>query len=411
MSALLEDIATLGEIGANGAGVTRLAWSPELEQAVEWCGNRMEAAGLDVERDAAGNLIGHWPAGEGRAVLAGSHLDTVPSGGRYDGALGVLAAIDAVRRLKRQGFEPSRPVWVAAFMDEEGVRFGTSMLGSRAFAGEDVGPLDDRQDSDGVPLGAAMRACGWQVAELKTASRIDEVGAYLELHIEQGPRLERAGADLGVVTEITGLLGLRVRLTGSARHAGTTPMDARRDALVGASRLVVELRDAARSREGLVATVGFVTVQPGAGNVVPGEARLSVDVRASDDSALVQGGRLVRELLARIAAEERLDAEITEAFRHPPRRMDPAVVDVLEAAARQVGATPVRLASGAGHDAMVIGRHVPAGMLFVPSSDGISHAPEEFTDGRLCELGAAALADAIRRLSASDDLVASEEES
>ena len=403
MSALMEDMADLSRFGVDGEGVTRLAWSPALEEALDWCAGRMRAAGLAVDRDEAGNLIGRWETGCGRAVVAGSHLDTVPSGGRFDGALGVLAAIDAVRALRAAGHRPASPIWVAAFMDEEGVRFGTSMLGSRAFAGETLDRPEARRDGDGVSLAEAMRALGREPTELPAARRIGEVAAYLELHIEQGPALERAGAEIGIVTAIAGMLGLEVSFTGSSRHAGTTPMELRRDALVGAARLIGELRQAARDAGDFVATVGVVRVWPGASNVVPGTATLSIDLRGADDAVLSRAEAAARSLVREVAAAEELAADVRELYRNPPLRLDTELIEVLEVSAREAGAEPLRLMSGAGHDAMVIGRHVPAGMLFVPSRDGVSHSPYELTDDRLCELGAAVLAGALRRLTGEDN--------
>lgn len=405
MIAVAEQLEELGAIGADGAGVTRLAWSADLEEALGWCARQMRTAGLDVERDAAGNLIGRWQAGAGAAVVAGSHLDTVPAGGRFDGALGVVAAVDAVRRLRSEGFEPGRPVWVVAFMDEEGVRFGTPMFGSRAFAGEPLPRIEGRTDAAGTKLARAMRERGLDPRGLASAARIDEVAAYVELHIEQGPVLERENAGLGIVTAIDGMLGLRVSFTGRPGHAGTTPMDARRDALVGAARLVGELRRAALDDGGLRITVGHIACEPGAHNVIPGRAVLTVDLRAKHNSAVDRAAALTRALVDEVAAAERLDADVVETFRNRAVRMDAGVTAVLEDAAAWAGARFVRMTSGAGHDAMVIGRHTPAGMLFVPSRDGVSHAPEEFTEARLCELGANVLAQALRRLATHGGLV------
>lgn len=404
MSGLLEDLGALKEFSSGGEGVTRLAWSSDLEAALDWCAELMEDAGLEVERDAAGNLIGRWSVGPGPAVLAGSHLDTVPSGGAFDGALGVLGAIDAVRRLRDSGLEPKRSIWVAAFMDEEGVRFGASMLGSRAFAGEDVTIFGDRPDSAGVSVREAMSALDRDFSVVQDAHAIDGVGAYLELHVEQGPVLERNEVDLGVVTEITGMTGLRLRFLGRARHAGSTPMDARRDALVGAARFVTELRDSAREDGELRATVGVLEAVPGAANVIPGEASLSVDLRATTEDGLDMAISLARSLAQRIAAEEDLEHEMSELYRHSPLPMDGELIELLESSAGEAGARTMRLQSGAAHDASVIGRHVPAGMLFVPSHDGISHAPDEHSDDAACELGAKVLAIALRRLAGGDSV-------
>jgi allantoate deiminase len=407
MSRLMEDLGGLREFSTSDAeGVTRLAWSTDLESALDWCASLMEEAGLDVERDGAGNLIGRWQGGSGPAVLAGSHLDTVPSGGAFDGALGVLGAIDAVRELKAAGLRPERSIWVAAFMDEEGVRFGASMLGSRAFAGEDIVELGDRADANGITVREAMAAVGRDFSDALNARAVERVGAYIELHVEQGPVLERHGADLGVVTAITGMAGLRLRFEGRPRHAGSTPMDERRDALVGAARFVTGLRDRAREDGELRATVGALDVSPGASNVIPGEVALSVDLRSTTSSELDMAISLVRELAAEIASEEGLGHELIELYRHSPLPMDDELIELLEASASEAGATTMRLQSGAAHDASVIGRHVPAAMLFVPSHDGISHAPDEHSEGPACELGARALAIALHRLAGGEKVSA-----
>ncbi|HZO96129.1 MAG TPA: M20 family metallo-hydrolase [Gaiellaceae bacterium] len=395
---MAESLEELGRIGADAAGgVTRLAWTPELFAAYDWAAARMRALGLDVETDPAGNLIGRWQAGSGSAVLAGSHLDTVPSGGRFDGALGVVAAIHAVEALRREGFEPSRPLWIAAFMDEEGARFGAALFGSRAFAGEDVTPLGDRADAAGTTLRAAMAAAGHDLDRVSEARRIDEVGAYLELHVEQGPVLESEGVDVGAVTAIVGLRGYRVRLRGQANHAGTTPMRLRRDAFAGAARVALALREEARRRDGVTANVGRISVEPGGANVVPGLADFTVDVRAATAGGIGELERLVEETVDKVAAEEGLEAEVEQTFALEPLELDEGLVGTVEAAAAAEGATVRRMPSGAGHDAMVIGRDVPAAMLFVPSRGGVSHSPGEYSYPAQVELGTRVLAGSLRR--------------
>jgi allantoate deiminase len=394
VSRLRADLEAAALIGVDErGGVSRFAWTPELAQANAWLAERLGELGLEVELDPAGNVLGRWQAGEGKAVLVGSHLDTVPCGGRYDGALGVFAALDAVRRLRAEGVEPTRPVWVVSFNDEEGARLQTGMLGSRAFCGDCE--LDD-WGRRGVA--EAMAGAGFDFARLAEARRIDEIGAYLELHIEQGPVLERAGVDLGVVTAITGMLGFRARILGEANHAGTTPMEVRRDALAGAARAVLALRNEARSRADMTANVGFITVEPGGFNVVPGAAELTIDVRSPTAGGWARLEPFVRETLEAIAAEEELELELAETHRKQPVALDAELQDLLEQAAREEGATTLRLPSGAGHDAMVLAHYVPAAMLFVPSWGGLSHTPDEFSSPEHCELGARALARAVRRL-------------
>jgi hydantoinase/carbamoylase family amidase len=393
MTSLAADIEAAAQIGADGGGVSRFAWTPELAQANDWFVGRLEELGLEAEVDPAGNVLGRWNAGEGKAVLVGSHLDTVPRGGRYDGALGVLAALDVVRRLKAEGIEPARPLWVVSFNDEEGSRFQTGMLGSRAFCGElDLDEWRRRGVAD------AMAGAGFDFERLPEARGIDEVGAYLELHIEQGPVLERSGEDLGIVTAITGLLGFRVKLTGAANHAGTTPMDVRRDALAGAARIVLELREEARGRDDMTANVGKLEVRPGGFNVIPGLAELTIDVRSPTAEGFERAEAFVRETVDRVAAEEELGVEIWPTHRKPPVALDEGLQDALVQAAVAEGASYRRMPSGAGHDAMVLAHHVPAAMLFVPSRAGISHSPDEYTAPEECELGARVLARAVRAL-------------
>jgi allantoate deiminase len=389
---VVADIEAAAAFGGEGTGVTRLAWSPELHAVQAWLTEQLEELGLQVELDAAGNLIGRWQAGTGPAIMVGSHLDTVPSGGRYDGALGVLSGLQAIRLLKERGVEPKRPLWLVSFMDEEGARFGAALFGSRAFVGKDLGELGERTDGDGVSLREAMAGQGFDFDALPQARGIDGVGAYLELHIEQGPVLESEGVEIGIVTGIVGLIGYRARLVGEANHAGTTPMRLRRDALCGAATAILALRDAALARDDITTNVGIVSVEPGGSNVVPGAAEFSIDVRSATPEGYASLEPLVRDTLGRIASEQGLELELREVYRLEPLPLAAELVDALEQAAANEGATHRRLPSGAGHDAMEVGRHVPSGMLFVPSRKGISHNPDEFTEPEHCELGARVLA-------------------
>lgn len=389
----------LAEIGRDlDGGVTRIAWSPELFEAYAWVRDRLLALGLSVEIDAAGNLLARWEVGSGLPVLVGSHLDTVPAGGRFDGVLGVVAAVHAVELLESEGFEPDRPLWIAAFMDEEGTRFNTALFGSRAFAGGDLRELGDRVDASGTTLREAMTAAGFDLERVGDARQVDQIGAYLELHIEQGRVLEAESRDIGVVTSIVGLRGYRVRLHGEANHAGTTPMQLRRDAFVGAARIALELRDHARARKDVTTNVGKIAVSPGGANVVPGLADFTIDARAATPESIADVERLVRETVARVAMEEGLAFDLQQTFSLEPLELDPRLVDTVERAAIAEGANTMRMSSGAGHDAMVVGRHVPAAMFFVPSRGGISHSPDEFSDPSHVELGMRVLAAALRDL-------------
>ena len=393
---------TLSELAAIGqsprGGVTRVAWSDDLFRAYAWIGERMHELGLDVEIDAAGNLVGRWNVGSGKAVAIGSHLDTVPSGGQLDGAFGVVGALHAVSLLRAEGFTPSRPLWVIAFMDEEGTRFNTALFGSHAFTGGAVSDFADRVDTAGTTLRDAMARAGHDVDCTRDAKRIDQLAAFLEMHIEQGPLLEAEDLDIGVVTSIVGLRGYRVHLHGEANHAGTTPMRLRRDALAGAARIALQLREFARSRSDVTANVGKIAVEPAGANVVPGLADFTIDVRAASPAAVEELAQFVEGTVAEIAGEEQLEFDLATTFSLDPLELDSDMVDAIERAAVAEGARWRRMPSGAGHDAMLVGRHVPTGMIFVPSRGGISHSPEEYTSPAQLELGTRVLAAAPRDL-------------
>jgi hydantoinase/carbamoylase family amidase len=398
LGSVADSLLELGEFGADrSGGVTREAWTPDLFAAYEWVGERMRALGLEVTVDPAGNLLGRWNVGNGGAVLVGSHLDTVPSGGRLDGALGVVGALHAVARLQEVGFTPARPVWIVAFMDEEGTRFGASYPGSRAFAGEDITRYGEFHDADGVTLAEAMSAHGYDLARAAEATRIGDVRAFLELHIEQGPVLEAEGKQIGVVTAIVGQRDYRLQLRGQANHAGTTPMRLRYDAFVGAARIALGLRDYARAQAGVTANVGRVTVLPGGSNVIPGFVELTIDLRAPKVASAAAAEQAVERLVAGVAREEGLEADLEQTSAADPLELDPDLVEMVEQVASGEGASTLRMPSGAGHDAMVIGRRVPAAMIFVPSVGAISHSPDEHTHPADLERGVQVLAAALRQ--------------
>ena len=391
------------ELGAIGGlptgGVTRVSWSPELAAANEWLVGKATGLGLQAAVDAAFNAVCVWPgSADETAVVVGSHLDTVPDGGRYDGAFGVLAGLEVVHRLRERGFAPRRPIWLVAFNDEEGTRFDSSMFGSHAFVGDDVTHFLERVDADGVRLHEAMRTAGSDPAQLPGASARGRIGHYLELHIEQGPRLETAGQPVAVVSAIVGMRGYVVTLRGKANHAGTTPMHARRDALAGAARCLLELREAVRAEEQMTVNVGRVDVEPGGANVIPGVVRFTVDIRSPTAEGLARADALVHRAVAEAAGAEQLDAEVDETFLHPATELDPALRAVLARQVAAAGAEVVELVSGAGHDAMVLAAHVPAAMLFVPSRAGVSHAPDEYTAPELYEPALTVLTETIAEL-------------
>jgi allantoate deiminase len=392
---IYRDLEALSAFSAAGPGVTRLPWTEELRAANRWLEERVERLGLAVRTDAAGNVFGDWEVGAGTPVLVGSHLDSVPQGGRFDGALGVVGALHAIAAMQEAGIAPRRPIRVVSWTDEEGPRFGTGMLGSRAFAGDDLSGLGDRADATGVTLREAMGGFGLDSERLGDARGIDGAGEYLELHIEQGSRLEQAEIDVGVVTGVVGLMSFDVTFTGAANHAGTTTMEARRDALAAAARTTLAVRERALAQPAMVANVGSISAYPGAANVVPGRAEMTVEMRHPDRAVWERIPAIVRDEAERAAAAERVTVEVAERHRLAPAVFDERLIETFERAAELEGASTTRLVSGAGHDGMTLAAHIPVAMIFVPSRDGISHSPDEHTDPEACALGARVLARAL----------------
>jgi allantoate deiminase len=358
--------------------LTRRFLTPPFRQVHDHLSRWMAAAGLHVRLDAAGNLRGRAPAREPDAPLfvVGSHLDTVPDAGKYDGVLGVLLGVAAAEALSGRRFP--RALEVIAFSEEEGARFGAPYLGSLAACGRLGADLLARRDAGGVTVAEAIRAYGLDVADLPAAAYPPgAVAGYLEAHIEQGPVLDSLGLPLGVVPAILGQTRAWVRFAGHAGHAGAQPMHLRRDALAAAAALVTAVEHLARTTPGMRATVGSLTVWPGATNVVPGEARLSIDVRHADDAVRA---RAVAELLAfaRAAAGERgVGVEVEPGLEQPAVACDPGLTARLAAALEDRGHRPEPVPSGAGHDAVVMAGLCPVAMLFLRSPGGVSHHPAE----------------------------------
>ena len=385
----------LSRIAGHGPSVSRLGLSADEQRARELVGGWLHARGATVRRDAAANLYARFP-GEGETILVGSHLDSVPEGGRFDGALGVLCAVEAVESLVDARVQLRRPVEVVAWADEEGARFGVGLFGSTAAFGRLARGVADRRDRDGISIAEALRALGEQGDPGAAVRDPKEIAAYLELHIEQGPRLETAGLPLGIVSDIVGIYHARVTFRGRADHAGATVMTARADALAAASEVVLAVEQIAGERPDAVGTVGEIAVRPGAKNVVPGECVFSLDLRAARDH-----DGLVEEVLAvlmRIASARGVEATVDDLARVPATPLDGGIRDVLKRAAKSVGVDAPELVSGAGHDAQMPALSgVRTGMIFVRSTGG-SHTPREFATIDDAALGAQALANAIKEL-------------
>ncbi len=378
---VLDRVEILARATEEPGRLTRTFLSPPMHEVLNLVAGWMTAAGMTTRSDAAGNLIGHYHAEGDRAdapvVLIGSHLDTVPDAGKFDGILGVLLGVAVVEALGRGGRRLPCVVEVVGFSEEEGVRYRTPYLGSLAFTGRFDPALLDLRDADQVTMADAFRRFGLDPAQVAAVRSPGRVVAYLEAHIEQGPVLEAWGAPVGVVTAIVGQSRLGVTFEGRAGHAGTMPMDHRRDALCGAAELVLAVEAVGRSTAGLRATVGTITARPGATNVVPGAVTLSLDVRHAEDAVR---RRAVEDLLAmarRIAADRGLDFRVNHAQDHPAVPTDPHLTDLLASALAAAGIPPRRLVSGAGHDAAVLARIAPVAMLFLRSPGGVSHHPDE----------------------------------
>ncbi|MBK1614895.1 diaminopropionate ammonia-lyase [Rubrivivax gelatinosus] len=405
--AIAEDrlLARLNEHGAIGAtadgGVCRLALSDAdragRDRLVAW----MRELGLAVQIDAIGNIFGTRAGTEPGAapVMVGSHIDTVANGGRYDGNYGVLAGLEVLRRLDEDGVHTRRPIVVAAFTNEEGVRYQPDMLGSLVHAGGLA--LQDALDtvgSDGTRLGDELRRIGY-AGELPVGSIRPH--AYVELHIEQGPVLEAEGAAIGAVADLQGISWQEIVIRGQSNHAGTTPMRLRHDAGQAAAAVAVFVRELAlRLGAGQVATVGRLELQPGLINVIASQATLTVDLRNSDEDRLRQAEAELQAFLQRLAEQEGVTITARRLARFEPVVFDPRLLRLIEAAAAARGLATRRMTSGAGHDAQMLARICPAAMIFVPSAGGLSHNPREHTSAAELAQGASVLLDVVRRLAA-----------
>jgi allantoate deiminase len=377
---VMQRCAALGAISMEPQRLTRPSFTPAMRAAHNQVAAWMRSAGMEVAEDAIGNLVGRYAADRptARTLIIGSHLDTVRDAGRYDGALGVLVGIAVVARLHRQGRRLPFAIDVVACTDEEGLRFGSALLGSRALIGQFDPALLDVADADGITIGAALRAFGGDPGRIAAVARpVDDLIGYCEVHIEQGPLLEAKGVPVGIVSAITGITRTGVAFHGVAGHAGTVPMHLRNDALCAAAAFILAAETVARNTAGLVITVGQLEVAPGASNVIPALARLSIDLRHQNDRTRLEASMLLREKAEDIAAARGVAAVWEDIQEIDAVPLDPGMRRRLAEAVAACGITPLELPSGAGHDAMVLGLVVPSAMLFVRCEGGISHNPAE----------------------------------
>jgi beta-ureidopropionase / N-carbamoyl-L-amino-acid hydrolase len=389
---LEQSIEELGRIGQTPrGGLTRLALSDEDKRGRDWMVSRMREAGLSITVDQMGNIFGQRAGDPGLPpVMMGSHVDSVPTGGRYDGQLGVLCGLEVIRSLNDAKIRTRHPVTLAIFTNEEGARFQPAMIASGVMAGKIA--LEDAynaRDKDGIRLIDELERIGYLGAEPCVARPFR---AYLELHIEQGPFLEEEGLSVGVVEGIVAIAWSRLTIHGVQDHAGPTPMRIRHDALVAAAEVVGGVRRIAREMGGeLVTTVGNLVVAPNIVNAIPGRVTLSIDMRDPQDAALDRARTRLEAIVREACEREGVRYELEHYWRVPYTPFDRGVVDAVERAAGAAGARHRRIRSGAGHDAQYMAAIGPAGMVFVPSHDGRSHCEEEFTPIDDIEQGATTL--------------------
>jgi beta-ureidopropionase / N-carbamoyl-L-amino-acid hydrolase len=403
-----DDLMALAAITDPEKPYTRRSFSPRFLEGRVWLARRFEEAGLAVRLDVAGNLIGRMEGANPNlpTILAGSHSDTVPSGGRFDGPAGIFAALEIVRALRDAGERLRHAFEVIDFLAEEPSEYGLSCIGSRAMAGVLDEAMLAARNGAGETLSQAIARIGGQPARLAEARR-EDIAGYFELHIEQGIVLESNGIDLGLVTAISGIARVEIVFEGAADHAGATPMNRRRDASLAAARLALEIADkarafAARGRGHFVATMGILQLEPNAANVVPGRARMVFDIRSEADA-------LAQEFLAGLdIASQSIAADMNVArptfkllSRTQPTVCDGRLQDMLKQGAAMHDLSTMQLASGAGHDAAFVARIAPSAMLFVPCRDGRSHAPEEWAEPAAIAGGALAMLEAVRLLDAN----------
>jgi beta-ureidopropionase / N-carbamoyl-L-amino-acid hydrolase len=384
--------------GAFADGVSRVAYSDADVQGRTYAIGLMKAAGLTPRIDAAGNIFGTRAGTDPSLapILFGSHIDSVPSGGNFDGDLGSLSALGALEALAATGVRTRHPLEMVIWAHEEGVAFGRALACSRIVAG-DFKPADLDEVWNGIRRADAIRRIGGDPDRILEARRAKgSLHCYIELHIEQGGNLEKAGIQVGVVEGIVAIDKYDVTVTGFANHAGTTPMAERHDALIAASQLAVAVRDVVTSEPGRqVGTVGHLEIAPNAPNVIPGTARLTVELRDLSPEKLRRLGEAVQARAREIAASTRTTIDMKSSNLAPPAAASPDVQQAIDRASRSLGLTTMRLPSGAGHDAQMMAQLAPMGMIFVPSVGGVSHSPKELTYWDDCARGADVLLRAV----------------
>lgn len=401
---LVKDFEAMAQLTAPGEGINRLAFTDADWEGRQYIIDRMTDAGLFIEIDDFGNLIG-YKIGKNPdlpVVMVGSHTDSVPNGGNYDGVVGVLSAIEVIRSMTDDGYEPDHTIAVVDFMCEESGRFGNATLGSKAMRGElTVQDLHRLVDKQGISLYEALKGRNLNPDGIENMVYKRPVKSFTEIHIEQGKVLEHERKTIGIVTGIAAPERFYVTIRGNADHSGATPMNLRHDALCGASKIILGIEEIASMQEEppVVGTVGVVEVTPGAMNVIPGAVKLGVDIRSISKAARNSVVTLVKEFIDITAEKRGLSYTIETIAQDHPVEMHPAMIREIEEAVKSVGVEYMTMPSGAGHDAMHWAEAIPTGMIFIPCRDGISHNPAEFAEMDDIVTGAEVLDKVLRKLS------------
>lgn len=400
---MMQRIEQLAAFSESENTLTRRFATPEHRKANDLVASWMTQAGMSVHEDAIGNIIGRY---EGqvpgaRAIVLGSHLDTVVMAGKYDGMLGVLCGLACVEQLAHSGQRLPEAIEVIGFADEEGVRYQSTFLGSRAVTGEFDFTQLDREDKDGISMRDALIEFGKNPDELAGAVRQPkDIAAYLEVHIEQGPVLEREGLGVGVVTAIAGATRMVITITGEAGHAGTVPMNLRRDALAAAAQCIVGIERICTGPAHLVGTVGSIQAQPGAGNVIPGRVEFTIDIRSAEDAVRKQAVTAIIDHLHEVCGQRHLEITIDTVHDESSEECDKGLIGHISDAIARCQPRVLELPSGAGHDVMVMSHLTPSGLIFVRCAGGISHNPAESITMEDAVLGAEVMLQSVLNLSA-----------
>lgn len=404
LNRIKKDIEELSKFNSSTeGGLTRFSLTKEDKMARDYLKGELEKLNLEIYEDPAGTLFGRKQGSDKNAktILIGSHFDSVKNGGNFDGPAGVVMALEIMRTLDENNVSLKNSLEFVAMIEEEGGRFGSGVFGSRAMVGlVDYEQLEKNKDKDGISMAEAFRDFGFDPSKIKEAKKDkEEIKAFIELHIEQGPILEKESKDIGIVEFIVGINEFRVTISGKADHAGTTPMDMRSDAVLAASKIISKTGEYAMAENnGTVVTVGVLEVKPGAANIVAKEAVFTVDIRSKSKESIESVKAKIIKDLEKITKETATSFEISEMLNASPVEMNPSIVEMFKKSAEKIGFSYKMMLSGAGHDAMIMSQITDVGLIFVPSKDGKSHSKDEWTDYDQLQKGIELVYDTIVKL-------------